>query len=73
MKCNKADVYLARQKSSYMHHIGFLCSCSSDFLVFPSISLLYRHCYEILYSEPWLSLVSGPDCTAWPTNVLEGQ
>jgi hypothetical protein len=37
------------------------------------VSLLYRHCYEILYSEPWLSLVGGPGCTARPTNVLEGQ
>ena len=37
------------------------------------VSLLHRHCYEILYSEPWPSLVSGPGCTAWPTNVLEGQ
>ena len=26
MECNKAVVYLARQKSSYMHHIGFLCN-----------------------------------------------
>jgi hypothetical protein len=37
------------------------------------VSLLYKHCYEIVHSEPLLSLVSGPGCTTWTANILEDQ
>jgi hypothetical protein len=56
------------------NYLEILCSVHQPVWYFDLlVSLLCRHYYEILYSEPLLSLVRDPGCTSWTTNILEGQ